>query len=290
MAILNILCSFFPRYISQTLMYRNGVNGSPLTDPSFASLKKSAWVASNLFGTTFWGALIAGITVWSVCGVVLFLFVWSETSHYALSFLAVLIGIMVSWILKKSFLTLVRKRAYSGLYRIDLGVSNITTLILEAWNIGIAIGSVFARAVRMLLITCVYIGRIDTNLLAPHVTFFGLQLDKHYAAFDVDILLHESHRHPYLERLGLLYLIKLHEGPTFVKRQGSCWRLLYVLALMPWMQKYRSKQMRMTDVERKRHALIRSSGKMTLVDSKFLKLIDSEESWEENRVSVFDQK
>ena len=53
-----------------------------------------------------------------------------------------------------------------------------------------------------------------------------------------DLLLHEAHRHPYLDRLAALYLLKLNLGDSFATRAGSCWRLLYVLTLMPWLKKY----------------------------------------------------
>lgn len=35
--------------------------------------------------------------------------------------------------------------------------------------------------------------------------------------------------------------MKLRHGSTFGNRAGSCWRLLYVLSLMPWMRQYRGR-------------------------------------------------
>jgi hypothetical protein len=53
------------------------------------------------------------------------------------------------------------------------------------------------------------------------------------------ILAAEAHRHPYIERLGMIYLMKVKHGDKFGKRSSSTWRLLFVFALMPWLQKYR---------------------------------------------------
>lgn len=64
-------------------------------------------------------------------------------------------------------------------------------------------------------------------------------LDAGPFAFRKDLLLHDAHRHPYIERLGLLYMMKLRFGNSFATRNGSCWRLLFTLALMPWFRKYR---------------------------------------------------
>lgn len=35
-----------------------------------------------------------------------------------------------------------------------------------------------------------------------------------------------------------MYMMKLRYGDAFGKRGNSCWRLLFVLCLMPWMRKY----------------------------------------------------
>lgn len=56
---------------------------------------------------------------------------------------------------------------------------------------------------------------------------------------DTPLVVFLQHRHPFIERLGLLYLLKLHNGKAFGNRAGSYWRMLFVLAVFPWMRNYR---------------------------------------------------
>lgn len=42
-----------------------------------------------------------------------------------------------------------------------------------------------------------------------------------------------------MERWATLYLLKLRHGTDFGSRAGAAWRILFTLALMPWMRKYR---------------------------------------------------
>lgn len=39
--------------------------------------------------------------------------------------------------------------------------------------------------------------------------------------------------------MGMFYLLKLRHGEKFASKAGSCWRLIFVSALFPWMSKYR---------------------------------------------------
>mmetsp|Transcript_2817 Transcript_2817/g.3178 ORF Transcript_2817/g.3178 Transcript_2817/m.3178 type:complete len:93 (+) Transcript_2817:1845-2123(+) len=46
-------------------------------------------------------------------------------------------------------------------------------------------------------------------------------------------------RHPFMERLGAMYLMRLRHGRNFSCDAGACWRILFVKGLMPWLEKYR---------------------------------------------------
>lgn len=76
--------------------------------------------------------------------------------------------------------------------------------------------------------------------MAPGVGRLGpIELDSFPYSFRKDLVVHEAHRHPYIESLGLLFLLKLQCGASFGRRPHGCWRLLFVLTLMPWLKKYR---------------------------------------------------
>jgi len=142
--------------------------------------------------------------------------------------------------LKILLLQTFRSFLYAGFYRKIPASANLLGLALECWNVALSIFLVFFRGIRLILITIMYIGRIDTPFLAPGVGVIGgLVLDNHPNIFRKEVLSVEAHRHPYLETLGVMYLMKLKHGKKFATTSGSCWRLLFVFALMPWLRKYR---------------------------------------------------
>ena len=49
----------------------------------------------------------------------------------------------------------------------------------------------------------------------------------------------QAHHHPYIEQLGVIYLMKLRYKKHFGKRAGTCWRMIFIYALMPWLHGYR---------------------------------------------------
>ena len=99
-------------------------------------------------------------------------------------------------------------------------------------------------SLQFFLIGSFFIARIDTPFLAPGVGRIGtMELDAFPLAFRKDVLMHEAHRHPFIETLGFLCLLQLRLGACsgkslFGRNAHSCWRLLLVLALCPWLRKY----------------------------------------------------
>jgi hypothetical protein len=96
--------------------------------------------------------------------------------------------------------------------------------------------------IKLLLAAATCIGRIDRPFLASGVGQIGpITLDHYHMVHNKDILSHEAHRHPYIELLGVLYMMKLRFGKNFGDGAGSTWRLLFVYALFPWLHQYRVK-------------------------------------------------
>ncbi|EJK73318.1 hypothetical protein THAOC_05067 [Thalassiosira oceanica] len=108
------------------------------------------------------------------------------------------------------------------------------------WQLGVTTLYVLKRMVTLIAASFVFVGRIDVPFLSERADeIAGYQLDKFPFVFRKDMLLHEAHRHPYLDILGLIYMLKLRHKNDFGSPAGSCWRLLFVFALMPWLRKSR---------------------------------------------------
>lgn len=131
-----------------------------------------------------------------------------------------------------------RKRFFRALYRTYPGRANFSTLALECWFIGLGGGVLVGRVTQFLLASAFWIGRIDEPFLASNVAIFGYKFDYVPQNYVTEVLVHEAHRHPYLERMGAMYLMRLRHR-TFGSKAGGTWRQLFVLTLMPWLMKYR---------------------------------------------------
>jgi len=71
------------------------------------------------------------------------------------------------------------------------------------------------------------------------VRFKDFGFDAAAVNYRKELLVHDAHRHPFLERLGAMYLMRLKHGKNFSSDAGACWRNMFVVALMPWLIKYR---------------------------------------------------
>ena len=92
-----------------------------------------------------------------------------------------------------------------GFYRKRPLFANISGLCFECWHLALTSSYIVVRCVKLILIVIGYIGRFDTPVLNQGVGEFGpLKLDAFPFIFKQDLLAIDSHRHPYIERLGMM--------------------------------------------------------------------------------------
>jgi len=153
---------------------------------------------------------------------------------------AQVVAISITLGLKSVILLCLRKVLFRGMFRVRPASTNFMLVILEVWSLGLTIGSMIARLVKMIVVSALYVGRIDTFFFARGVGMIGpIAIDSYPIQFRKDLLLHDAHRHPYMERLGQIYMLKLRHSDDFGLPSGSAWRLIVVMALMPWLRRFR---------------------------------------------------
>lgn len=237
---LKLATSYIPSSVRTTLRYRYGVIGS-LHHVDFQQVRTSVDDASFIFGAMFWGCLFSSLLVLLVSLLIFGLLCFEPFLPFLLQFVATVIGICITIGLKKLFLMFSRRKFHQrAFYRSNPAAANIVGVILEAWSLGISTLYVLKRMVFLLFASFVFVGRIDIPFLSEDADQIGpMTLDRFPIVFRKDLLMHEAHRHPYLERIGALYMLKLKYGDDFGRAAGSSWRLLFVFALLPWFRKYR---------------------------------------------------
>ena len=115
------------------------------------------------------------------------------------------LGISVTLIVKVFVSMFLENYTFSGFYRKRPLVANIASLCFESWHLALTASYIIMRVVQLFIVILVYIARFDTPILAKGVGVIGgIKLDSFPFIFRQDLLAVDAHRHPYIERLGLM--------------------------------------------------------------------------------------
>mmetsp|Transcript_10121 Transcript_10121/g.14728 ORF Transcript_10121/g.14728 Transcript_10121/m.14728 type:complete len:1032 (-) Transcript_10121:116-3211(-) len=228
-----------PSQVFTTLKFRTGTVET-LRDPRFTRYRSGLLQTTYLLGASIWGTFFMTAILFVVITVTVLLCLYEGTQTYIFTFLSLLIGVTTTLLVKVVASILLNNYNFDGYYRKNPVFANISNLCFECWHLTITSGYVIARFVKLTVIVILFLGRYDVPILADGVGEIGkIRLDNFPHVFKMDLLAIDAHRHPYIERLGMMYMMKLKHGAQFGKKAGSIWRLLFVFALMPWLRKYR---------------------------------------------------
>jgi hypothetical protein len=232
---------YLPSAVTTVLSFRAGAHASLRDNRRFHVYRYAQDTSTALFGSSIWGLLFSGIIIWFVVFAIVFGFVWESTREIFLLFLSQIIGIVVTIVIKVVLMQVLRRTWYGGFYRKRIAGANIFMVLVECWNLALSSGYILARSIKFILLSIIYIARVDTPFLAEGAGYLVNQipLDAYAISFRKDLLIHEAHRHPYMERWAMLYLLKIRHGSSFGTPAGAAWRILLTLALMPWLRNYR---------------------------------------------------
>jgi hypothetical protein len=241
-AVLNALVlfmSYLPSVTATIIELRTGVIPS-LKDKSFEKYRIAPDTVTMLTGSLFWGALVSSILFGLIVASIAFILVWQGSRVIVQRLVTIVIGLAVIILIRLSCIACCKAAFFNGLYRKRPAGANISFMALEWANYIFTTAFILIRMVKLILTATVRIGRIDRPFLAKGVGNLGpLELDPYPTIHTRDLVAHEAHRHPYIEVLGVLYLMKLRYADLFCTRVGSAWRLLFVYGLMPWLHTYR---------------------------------------------------
>lgn len=228
-----------PSQIITIMKFRSGAIES-LHGRKFLKYRKKLFETTVLTGAYIWGMVLVCVSVFLFVTLVVFFFTYHVTRQYAEVIAAAFIGVFVTLMVKFLITSSLDKYSFSdGFYRERPVIANLTSVTLEGWNLATTSAFMISRAIQIMVIVAVNVGRFDRPILSRDLDEVGsMVVDKYPLYFYQDLLSTDAHRHPYIERLGMMFLMKL-KHPNFAKRAGSMWRLLFVMALMPYVRKNR---------------------------------------------------
>jgi hypothetical protein len=182
----------------------------------------------------------SGFLTFFLVGFIILLFVWPFSSDFMIMLVAWVLSLAIATLAKKLMASNCGRHLYKGFFRAKPAIANLVTLALECAYMGLGGGFLILQASQLFLCSVFFIGRFDVPLPSKRALCFGCSIECASTSFISDMLVHEAHRHPYMERLSTMYMVKL-KNDSFGREAGACWRQLFVLELMPWLAKYRVK-------------------------------------------------
>ncbi|CAB9518024.1 expressed unknown protein [Seminavis robusta] len=229
---------YVPSYTNKVLKLRNGTIPS-LKDPYFGTYRNSPDNVVQNVGNMVFSMMGAGVFTALLTFIGVFIFAYPITRVHVVGSIAVAIGIASTIALKIVGQKLLRGRNFSSFYRKKPRAANYASLFFECWYLGTGLLIVISRLIIFIVTGAFWLGRIDVEFLHPNVKIAGVGLDSVPTGFTRDLLVHEAHLHPYIERLGSMYLMRIRDCEKFGSIAGTTWRSLFVTGLMPWIVKYK---------------------------------------------------
>ncbi len=224
---------FIPNAILTSMKYRSGVLPS-LRDKKFKMYRENLIHLTFLVPVVFWSAFAMSAIVFFAISAAVFVIFWRTTRTMIMNLIAIIIGVLITLLIKKLAVFCLGLKGFAAFYRKKPAMVNVASIALECWHIFLAIAFVISRVGILIFNALMFIGRLDRTVLAE-----DLSMDRYPHVFRQAIVASDAHRHPYIELLGMMYMMKLKHKDNFGKKSASTWRLLFVFALMPWLQKYR---------------------------------------------------
>ncbi len=235
----SLTLSLMPSITTTTLKLRSGEIPT-FTSKSFQNYRWYVESTTYITGCLFWGNLVASILCGALFGGIVFLCLWQVSIVWVQRLVALLIGISLVVLVRALFARKCRLSFYRGFYRTKPLAANLLALLNLCLNFALSTATVLIRMTKLIFLAVLYIGRIDTPFVADKVgDFYWFHLEGYNLWFVTDVLAVEAHRHPFIETLGSMYLMKLKYKGSFMNVIGSRWREIFVIALMPWLHKYR---------------------------------------------------
>jgi hypothetical protein len=163
---------FMPTIVSTTLKFRRGVIPS-MRSWAFLRYRFALDQVTLMYGGMFWGVIVSAIAVAMIVGAFVFLLVWDTSSAFMLSLIGNYLGLGLVIVTKIIVLQLLRNKFFAAFYRRSPLAGNLVTVALECYSAAISVFFMVVRAVKILILGAMFIGRIDTPLFADGVGMFG---------------------------------------------------------------------------------------------------------------------